>query len=343
MGKVVEKNENDYVNVLEVADKVEIEECVCSRCGISYKRVKGSNQKKTVCKKCFYDNRRKKNEKMQYTVENGIATFITNNGDAFIVDVEDINRVAQYKWYLNGHGYIVGWVNGKSVQLHRFLTGLLDCNSEGLVTDHINHCKTDNRKSNLRICTHQNNSRNRDSKGFNKRSNGKKYKARIGVNGKDIYLGDFATPEQARAVRIIDGEKKYFGEFSSNKHLFDDPEILRLYEEAMESIKYLHKNKYSIDGEVVYITASNCDEEFIIDLEDYEKIKDYTWCYSNGYLITGIDGTTKKLVRILLDLKTGDKKKVKFIDGNNHNYRRDNLQVIECKTKAKNQRIKGGN
>ena len=241
MGKVVEKNENDYVDVLEVADKDNIEECVCSRCGVSYKRVKGSKQKKTVCKKCFYDNRRKKNEKMQYTVENGIATFTTSSGIEFIVDEEDAERVVEYGWWVNDNGYIQGWVNGKTVRLHRFLMGLLE-SDKTLVVDHINHDKTNNCKCNLRICSHQENQRNKkDVKGIYKTSNGT-YQAYIYVDGKKIHLGCYESEQMARAVRLI-AEKEFFGNFSFNVDLFDDVETKRLYEEAIASRRKCKKKE----------------------------------------------------------------------------------------------------
>ena len=42
------------------------------------------------------------------------------------------------------------------------------------------------------------------------------------------------------------------------------------------------------------------------------------------------------LTRVLLGLEKADKnKRVKFRDGNRFNFRRNNLQIIECKTKKK--------
>ena len=48
------------------------------------------------------------------------------------------------------------------------------------------------------------------------------------------------------------------------------------------------------------------------------------------------DGENQSLTRVLLGLTKGDRtKRVKFIDGNNLNFRRENLKIIECKTKNK--------
>ena len=327
--RVQEVNENDYVNVLEVAED-KVEECVCSRCGVSYFRVIGSNQAKKVCKKCFYENRTKT---LSYTISNGVATFTTHKGITFTVDEEDCKRVAKYNWWVNAStGYVQGWVKGKLILLHRFILELNPTNK--VLVDHINHDTRNNCKSNLRVCSHQENQRNRkDVKGYYKTPN-EKYASRIAVDGKYINLGNYDTLEQANAVRIM-AEKEYYGEFSPNVDLFDDIEIKRLYEEAIESIRLRHQNKARIEDDVVYITASS--KEFVINIDDYEKIKDYKWCINNkGQIIGRIDGEIQMLARFLLGLTKGDRtKKVRFIDGDKLNFRRENLKVVECKTKNK--------
>ena len=328
-------NENDYVNVLEVASD-EVEECVCSKCGVTYFRVMGSNRPKTVCKKCWYGNLSKKGKKMEYTVKDGIATFTTSQGIEFTVDEELADKVAEHTWYFDDGRYIKTHIKKKVVYLHRFVMGLLDSdNHEGLVVDHkISVDKLNNCKSNLRWCTQQDNTRNRKGvKGYSKTSNGK-YDADIKIGGKSIHLGTYDTPEHARAVRIM-AEKEHFGQYSPNVHLYNDPEILRLYEEAKYEIKrQVHSkyNEYTINGDVVIIKASNVNEEFIIDLEDLKLIENYTWRIHNGNVV---NGETQLLARFLMGLTKGDKKRVTFIDGNKFNFRRENLQVVECKTKTK--------
>ena len=70
-----------------------------------------------------------------------------------LIDVDDIDKCKDIKWYLNGRGYVY---NDKVSAMHRFV---MDCPND-LVVDHINHNKLDNRKSNLRICNSSENNMN---------------------------------------------------------------------------------------------------------------------------------------------------------------------------------------
>ena len=282
---------------------------------------------------------KKKKQKMKYTVKDGVATFVDSKGRAFTVDSDDAERVAEYTWCVTDRGYVVcNNVNGEYTRLHRFIMRL-GKEDKYKVVDHIQtglENRANNCKSNLRICSTQENLRNNNAKGYHELPNGK-YMAYIKTDEKFINLGHFETEEHAKAVRIM-AEKEHFGNFSSNKHLFNDPETLRLYNEAMETVKRNSKyNEYTINGDIVIIKASNANEEFIVDLADFEKIKDYTWCFDKGRIKGYIDGKTQTLTRHLLGLKVGDNKRVKFIDGDKLNFRRNNLQVIESKADDDNE------
>jgi hypothetical protein len=60
-----------------------------------------------------------------------------------IIDEEDYDKVCIYKWRLS-NGYAIG--GPKTIKLHRFIMNA----ENGLMIDHINGNKLDNRKSNLR-------------------------------------------------------------------------------------------------------------------------------------------------------------------------------------------------
>jgi hypothetical protein len=75
-----------------------------------------------------------------------------------LIDKEDREIVGRYKWCLSGAGYASrSKGNGEnSTKLHRFLMRP----PKGMVVDHINRDRLDNRKANLRIVTPQENAAN---------------------------------------------------------------------------------------------------------------------------------------------------------------------------------------
>jgi len=90
------------------------------------------------------------------------------------------------------------------------------------VVDHINFNGLDNRKANLRIVTHRQNvcHRRKLDKTTRSRYKGaywdekmKRWRARIQINGKSIYLGVYKDEVEA-AQAYDEGAKKYHGEFA---------------------------------------------------------------------------------------------------------------------------------
>ncbi len=100
-------------------------------------------------------------------------------------------------------------VHSKNIRLHRFLMNP----PSGMVVDHINHNRLDNRKSNLRICTQQQNTFNRFSEGMSYSKDYKNWFVQIAKGGKRYNLGSFANKEDALKARV-DAEKYLFGEFA---------------------------------------------------------------------------------------------------------------------------------
>jgi hypothetical protein len=91
------------------------------------------------------------------------ATVIElTKGYAAIIDAEDAERVASHRWYASGSGHrVYGMRNADDTTrlLHRFILNT----PEGVHVDHINGNTLDNRKANLRLCTHAENMANRRS------------------------------------------------------------------------------------------------------------------------------------------------------------------------------------
>lgn len=98
---------------------------------------------------------------------------------------------------------------GTQFKLHR----LIMRNPKGKIVDHINRNQFDNRKINLRICTHAENNLNKTSKGYYYHKQNKNYVVEIMKDGKKICKGGFATEEEARQKRI-ELEREIFGEFA---------------------------------------------------------------------------------------------------------------------------------
>ena len=82
-------------------------------------------------------------------------------GGVSLVDIADYEAVSAFPWRLNSKGYVMySYVeDGKrhEVYLHRLIMKPI----RGQVVDHLDHDKLNNRRSNLRCCTVQENLRNR--------------------------------------------------------------------------------------------------------------------------------------------------------------------------------------
>jgi hypothetical protein len=139
-----------------------------------------------------------------------------------LVDDGDYEKFGHYRWHLSTNGYpTTSTYNSetkkdKLLKLHRLIMGY----PKGLTVDHINGDKLDNRRSNLRICTQAENSRNRKKpegnnkyKGVRLQETSKRFRAVIRVNGKYISLGGYATEEEA-AMAYNEAAYIYFGKFA---------------------------------------------------------------------------------------------------------------------------------
>ena len=151
--------------------------------------------------------------------DNGVVINIA--GYEVIISACDYERVMSHKWYRMGNGrnnyyYFAHKSNYKHIRLHRFV---VNC-PKGMQVDHINNNTLDNRRSNLRICSHAENMRNRSDqknstsgyKGVSWHKQKKRWYSAIKVNNKRIYLGYFDTPEKAYRA-YCEASKKYHGEF----------------------------------------------------------------------------------------------------------------------------------
>ena len=132
-------------------------------------------------------------------------------------------RIGSIAGRLTNDGYIHVKVDDKAYFAHRivwYLHHSVDPRNSQI--DHINHNRADNRPSNLRVCTHEENQRNRigataisksGERGVWWDSSKQKWKVRVIKDGHTCYAGLFT--ELTEAVLIAKGQRaKYFGEYA---------------------------------------------------------------------------------------------------------------------------------
>ncbi|MBW0450883.1 HNH endonuclease [Paraburkholderia phenoliruptrix] len=152
--------------------------------------------------------------------------ILTDKGQVILIDDEDYKNLSQMKWMVDNRGYVRnGHQRGqkKFVWMHRLILGL--SRGDDRIVDHINGVKTDNRRSNLRICSKSENGYNQGAqrnnttgfKGVTVRKDSGRYMAQIRSRGKKIYLGLFDTAVEAHAAYCaaaleLHGEFANFGD-----------------------------------------------------------------------------------------------------------------------------------
>lgn len=145
-------------------------------------------------------------------------------GKYALIDNEDFELVSKYKWTVDSYGYATAWQYSTITQNTKF-TSMVKIimppyNTKKLKCDHIDGNILNNQKSNLRLCTHRENLRNRkkpknNTSGFKGvRIRHKKYEARIGFNYKEIHLGTYKTIHEA-ANAYNKAAIKYYGQFAN--------------------------------------------------------------------------------------------------------------------------------
>jgi hypothetical protein len=134
-----------------------------------------------------------------------IAFIPLTKGLFATVDAADFAWLNGFRWHATGtHGryYAATIIHGKSVSMHRLLMDP----PEGMIVDHIDGNGLNNRRSNLRICTREENRHNTRPLGkscpyVGVRRHGDKWRSRITVKGQSLFLGDFDTPHEAAQAR----------------------------------------------------------------------------------------------------------------------------------------------
>jgi hypothetical protein len=140
-------------------------------------------------------------------------------GKFALVDLQDADWLSQYKWCAGGMKdklYAIAQVDGQKVYMHRLIMGFPE------EVDHRNRKTLDNRRNNLRVCTHRENLlnaklRSDNTSGYRGVSWSKvmnKWKAHIQSHGHQTTIGYYESKESA--ARAYDTKAhKLHGEFAS--------------------------------------------------------------------------------------------------------------------------------
>lgn len=128
-------------------------------------------------------------------------------GKTTTVDDADYEWLSQFSWHCHSGGYAATKIKQRVVLMHRLIMDT----PEGMDTDHMNRDKLDNRRSNLRVCTHAENMKNRKMpKAYVTNSSGSggimwesrrgKWVVRIQIQRQRKYYGQYSTKDEALAA-----------------------------------------------------------------------------------------------------------------------------------------------
>ena len=198
-------------------------ECSCSehnKVVVTRSNLKNGNTRSCGClQKEFIASINKKENKFDLSGKYGVL-WETNTDKEVYFDLCNADKILQHSWHEDSCGYTATCIGKVEVRMHAFL----GCKGY----DHKNRNKKDNRLSNLRPCTTQQNLYNKSKPkrntsgimGVSWHKFSHKWMARLHINHQCVYLGIYTNKDDAIRARL-NAEVKYFGEFAPQQHLYE--------------------------------------------------------------------------------------------------------------------------
>lgn len=226
---VFEKSEKP----LHVKENRDYWKCICD-CGKNNIIVMGKNLRRGMTQSCgclqhekMLESCRKYNK---FNLSNDYGIGYDHRNNMFYFDLEDFDKIKNYYWQKSEWGYFYFKTSGTQTFMQDFL---LNNKNKEIIIDHINRVRNDNRKDNLRPVTYQQNTWNKNllsnnTSGIMGISFSKQYgcwDVYLAKNGKRIFRKKFWNLNDAIVARLQQ-EKKHYGEFAPQRHLFEQYGII---------------------------------------------------------------------------------------------------------------------
>lgn len=226
--KRVHGNRYDYKNVVYTGANVKVD-IICEKHG-TFKQSPSKHILGRGCPKCKVDRIKEGiAARSKQKIEEGLKELVQPEDHKLVpltggwvvkVSNEDFDRVIQYVWCNRSSKKDIRAYNVVAGEMHRFIMGLTKEDKDRVV-DHIDHDTLNNQRSNLRICTPQENSMNQSlQKGRTSRFKGvhfntkrRRWVSSIKLDGKTTCLGLYSDEIEA-AKRYDEEAVKLFGEFA---------------------------------------------------------------------------------------------------------------------------------
>ena len=262
-----------------------------------------------------------------------------------IIDEEDYIKVKDYNWTVDKEGFIVGRKRGggKQIRMGRCVLNMGDCR---IRIKYINGNKFDNRKCNLDPGDIEQKKLNCQYTGIEGiKIRGTAYSAYITYKGKMLYIG--STNNILEAISMRKQAEYYLGyqeRFPQRKLLYIPPENYKL-DFNKRTIRDLNEYVYNDKLGCYEMSLYNRKNEKVcvtyIDIDDYEKVKDFKWGLNNEYVATKINNHEMKLHRFIMN--PPNDKVVDHINRNTLDNRKQNLRITDIRTNVINRGLQSNN